>query len=187
MTADTAAVCRQVADFIAGPCYSETISYSLPKGIAHAVSYLHGEAEPEDHRTDETWKRKQADRLGLTTDALFYLRWGDIRGIRDKAATIIFLRTIADKSETMTRRLGESQLRKLAEDLRAEKLEARYPASPSPSASKLKMDADIANRLPSESDGNDTNTDDAHNTTLHAAIANDKRENENSQWQNKNP
>ena len=121
MTAAAAAVCRQVADYIASDSYSGTIRYSLPKGIAHAVSYLHGEDAPEDHRTDDPWKRRQSDRLGITTDALFYLRWGDIRGIRDKASTILFLRAIADKQETTTRRLGQSQLRKLADHLLAEK------------------------------------------------------------------
>ena len=55
-------------------------------------------------------------------------------------------------------------------------------------AAKLRMDADIANRLPSESDAarkHDTDNDTTL-TTLHT-LPNSRRENETSQWQSTNP
>ena len=125
-------VCRETADWLEQMSedeWREHIAYSFPKGIGHVVAYLHGEPKINDHRTNTSWKKRQADRLGLTRSAFSNLRWcGGVnggRGARDGEELAVLLRAIADRHDAKNwnreqphhNRMREAELEKLARKL----------------------------------------------------------------------
>lgn len=131
-----AQVCRQTADLIENRTdkeWRQYIGYSFPKGVGHVVAYLHSEPDIDDHRTNDPWKKRQADRLGLTEGAFFNLRWcGGVNGgygANTEPELVELLRMIADRHDMKDwnrkhphfNRMREGELKKLASSVASRK------------------------------------------------------------------